>query len=70
MSIVQQILKSEGFPSNKFTPAAKCAICEMAKGHCRTTKGTTQTPNVPRDGALKANDLRPGSTVSVDHFES
>ena len=42
----------------------------MAKGHRWSTKGTTRTPNVTRDGALKANDLCPGSTGLVDHFES
>ena len=47
-----------------------CAICEIAKVHHRATKETTQTPNVTRDGTLKVNDLCPGSTVSVDHFES
>ena len=39
MSLVQQFLKSEGFPSNKFNAVArcevpKCAICEMTKGYC------------------------------------
>ena len=42
----------------------------MAKGHRWSTKGTTRTPNVTRDGALKVNDLCPGSTGLVDHFES
>ena len=75
MSLVQQIFKSEGFPSNKFNAAARCdvpncAICEIAKGHRRSTKGSIQTPNATRDGSLKTNDLRPGSTVSVDLFES
>ena len=54
MSIVHQMLKSEGFPSNEFTAVArcaapKCAICEMAKGNYQATKGTTQTPNVTRE---------------------
>ena len=29
-----------------------------------------QQPNPVGDGTLKINDLRPGTTVSVDHFES
>ena len=75
MALVQQILKSEGFATNKFIAAAKCtapkcAICEMAKGHRRSTKGQIQQTIPVRDGALKINDLRPGTTVSVDHFES
>ena len=75
MNLVQQILKSEGFPSNKLNAAArcdvpKCSINGMAKGYWRSTKGTIQIPNATRDGALKTNDLRPGSTTSVDHFES
>ncbi len=28
------------------------------------------TPNPTRSGSLKINNLRPGATVSVDHFES
>ena len=75
MPLVQQILRSEGFTAGKFAPATKCvppkcAICEMAKGHRKSTKGQIHTPNPERQGTLKVNDLRPGATVSVDHFES
>ena len=75
MPLVQQVLRSEGFPAGKFAAASKCqipvcAICEYAKAHRRPTKGHTHTPNQSRQGYLKINDLRPGSTISVDHFES
>jgi hypothetical protein len=65
------------FPGATFAAASKCelplprcAICEYAKAHRKPTQGKTSTPNPDREGALKVNDLRPGSTVSVDHFES
>lgn len=75
MPLVQQILRTEGFPAGKFAAATKCpvprcSICEYAKAHRRSTRGHTHTPNPNRDGSLKVNDLRPGNTVSVDHFES
>ena len=46
------------------------SICEYAKGHRRPTRGKTHTPTPMRDGNLKINDLKPGATISVDHFES
>ena len=75
MPLVQQILRSEGFSAGKFAAASKCqvpkcSICEYAKAHRKPTRGQTHTPNPARDGHLKVNDLRPGSTISVDHFES
>ena len=75
MPLVQQILRSEGFPLCKFAAATKCippkcAICEIAKGHRRATKGHQHVPNPMRIGTLRINDLKPGSTISVDHFES
>ena len=75
MPLVQQILRSEGFPAGKYAAASKCqvpkcSICEFAKGHRRSTRGHIHTPTPTRDGNLKINDLRPGNTVSVDHFES
>ena len=67
----------EVFPGPKFAAAAKselplprCAVCEYAKAHRKPTHGKTSSPTPEREGALKVNDLRPGSTVSVDHFES
>ena len=75
MPLVQQVLRSEGFAAGKFAAASKCkvpicAICEFAKAHRRSTKGQIHTPSPTRQGHLKINDLRPGNTVSVDHFES
>ena len=70
MPLIQQILRSDAFPAGKFAAATKCIICEYAKVHCRPTKGKIHTPNQVRDGTLKINDLKVGSTISVDHFES
>ncbi len=75
MPLVQQILRSEAFPAGKFAAAAKChipkcAICEFAKGQQQSTRGKTHTPTAVRDGTFKINDLKTGSTISVDHFES
>ena len=75
MPLVQQILRTEGFPQHKFMAASKCVppkceICELAKAHRRSTQGHIHKPNPERVGTLKIDDLRPGTTVSVDHFES
>ena len=75
MPLVQQVLRPEGFPAGKFAAASKCkipicAIYEFAKARRRPTKGQIHTPTPTRHGHLKVNDLRPGSTISVDHFES
>ena len=75
MPLIQQILRSDAFPAGKFAAATKCqipkcAICDFAKGHRRPTRGKTHTPTQVRDGTLKINDLKVGSTISVDHFES
>ena len=75
MSIVQQILKLEGFPLNKSAAVPRCAvpkctICEMTKGHRCSTKGTIQRPNATIEGGSKVNNLCPGSIISVDCFES
>jgi hypothetical protein len=49
----------------------RCEICEYAKARRRSRHHVTSTPNADRDGALKVNNLKPGSQVSaVDHFES
>jgi hypothetical protein len=48
----------------------RCSTCEFAKGHRRARKAATAIPNDQRIGALKAENLKPGAQVSVDHFES
>jgi hypothetical protein len=72
---VQQLLRLPVFNSSKFLAAAKadlprCAICEYAKAHTRSTAGNRQSTNPLTDGALKDGNLRPGQKVSADHFES
>jgi Integrase core domain. len=75
LPFVQHLLRLPVFGSDKFLAAAKaelpkCAICEYAKGHLRSTVGNCQTTNPDTDGALKEGQLRPGAKVSADHFES
>ena len=48
----------------------RCEVCEFSKAHRRPTKGNKTRTNIDTDGSLKVNDLRDGSSVSVDHFES
>ena len=74
---VRRLFRVVPFLSAKFAAASKCAIvdmrceiCEYAKAHRRPRRHATLTPNDVRDGALKANHLKPGAHVSVDHFES
>lgn len=72
---VQHLLKLPIFNGAKFVSAAKaaipkCAICEYAKAHARSTAGNKTSTNLNTDGALKDGHLRPGSKVSADHFES
>jgi hypothetical protein len=72
---LQDVLRNVPFVAARFVPATKCdspkcTVCEFAKGKRRAKKAETQVKNPERDGALKANFLRPGSRVSVDHFES
>lgn len=47
-----------------------CEICEYAKAHRKSTKGSIHKPNSSSDGNLSDGHLRPGASVSVDHFES
>jgi hypothetical protein len=72
---LQYVLRNVPFVAARFGPATKCnppkcAVCEFAKGKRRPKHAETQVKNPERDGALKATFLRPGSRVSVDHFES
>ena len=48
----------------------RCEVCEYAKAHRQPTHGAKQAINSHTDGSVRANHLRPGSAVSVDHFES
>jgi hypothetical protein len=78
---VQRILRAAPFLINKFGPASKCAlhsikctICAYAKAHRRPTASnagmTSSSVHDATIGALKADHLKPGAQVSVDHFES
>ncbi len=78
---VQRILRHLPFLTKKFGPASKCplhsmkcTICAYAKAHRRpvATNGARTTSSVhdATIGALKADHLKPGAQVSVDHFES
>jgi hypothetical protein len=75
---VQRILRVYPFNAVKiFSPASKCdiagvrcEICQYAKQHRTSIKTQKVTTVTEKDGGLKKEDLRPGQTVSVDHFES
>lgn len=72
---VCQLMQVDPFRSQKCMEASRsdkvmCQLCEFAKAKRKSTGGHVSKPNPDSDGALERNDLRPGSTVSVDHFES
>ena len=74
-SALQSILKLYPFDTDRFKAASRCIaprceVCEYAKAHRKGTKGVKQSVNKVTDGSLKRDDLTPGSSVSVDHFES
>ena len=72
---VQRLLRSFPFTSSRFKGAStcdipRCEVCEYAKSKRQSTKGVIQHPNPLTANSLKLGDLTPGSTISVDHFES
>jgi hypothetical protein len=74
-SAIQRLFRHLPFASAQFISASKCEIpkcevCEYSKAHRQPTKGNKQQSNSMTDGALKANHLRAGAAISVDHFES
>ena len=75
MSRIQTLFRAFPFLSEKFKFASRCIIplcetCQYAKAHRKPTNGSIKTPNPSTDGAIHANNLRAGSLISVDHFES
>ena len=75
MRQVQYILRQFPFVQFKLSVAEKwnhpvCEICEFAKACHRPKQSLNRTKHDTHDGSLKIGDLRPGSTISVDHFES
>jgi hypothetical protein len=54
--------------ASRITPPPKCAACQYGKQTCRPTPGKRASVVRDRDGVLKAGDLFPGQTISVDHF--
>lgn len=75
LPFVQHLLRLPIFSGEKYRAASraelpKCATCEYAKAHAKSTSGNSQSTNELTDGALKDGALRPGSKISADHFES
>jgi hypothetical protein len=75
LALIQHLLRLPIFLGEKYKAASraelpKCATCEYAKAHAKSTSGNSQTVNEVTEGALKDGALRPGSKVSADHFES
>ena len=74
-STLQRILRLFPFGSERFKSASQCVIprcevCEYSKAHRQPTYGHKQIINPETSGSLKRGDLTPGSSISVDHFES
>ena len=72
---IQQLFRTKPFTSHKFEPAKKCElprceICEYTKAHRKPKRGKMSNTDPIAVGSLKARHLRPGSVISVDHFES
>ena len=77
MQSIQQLFRgvtnpfhSEGFKAASRCSIPKCITCLYSKAHRRPTGGNKCSTNDMSDGSLKRNILRPGETISVDHFES
>jgi hypothetical protein len=71
---LQNVLRRAPFVAKRFSAAMKCdlprsEICELAKAKRRKNIYETKNKNPERDGALKVNNLSPGTRVSVYHFE-
>eukprot|EP00977_Amphora_coffeiformis_P022689 scaffold11272_cov158-Amphora_coffeaeformis.AAC.1 len=47
-----------------------CEACELARARKRPTGATTKTPVPETVDSIRADDLEPGETVSVDQYES
>eukprot|EP00977_Amphora_coffeiformis_P017454 scaffold5709_cov92-Amphora_coffeaeformis.AAC.2 len=47
-----------------------CEACELAQARKRPTGATTKTPVPETVDSIRADDLEPGETVSVDQYES
>ena len=72
---IQRLLRQSPFGAESFKGASRCSIprcevCEHAKAHRRSTKGSIQRVNPDTDGSIRSNCLTAGASVSVDHFES
>jgi len=73
---IQFLLRQPSFGTSQKIRAAsrctppKCAACEYGKAHRKPLQASTSTPTPEKEGGVKANDLYPGSGVSVDHFVS
>ena len=72
---IQRLFRSEPFTSHKFVAASKCELpqcetCHYAKARRLPTKGKISRVDKLSDGNLKVNCLRPGESISCDHFES
>ena len=56
--------------ASKLTEVPKCAACLFGKQTVRTSPGSQTSIVRDRAGVLRAENLLPGSAVSVDHFIS
>ena len=69
-SIFQRIIPSSPAVANCKTKHLKCAACELAKGHRRSSNTTVTKKDDSKVGNLQQGHLRPGQCVSVDNYQS
>lgn len=61
---------SLGLRSSTLTESPKCTACQYSKQTRTPNHATITVKNPDKEGGLKANQLKPGATIFVDHLES
>ena len=57
-------------PKASFCPIPDCFACRTAKAHRLPDNSTVEEKVSSKDGILKAENLKPGSVISVDQYVS
>ena len=78
MRAIQLMLRNAPFGTDKYLASSKiifeerpqCDVCHYAKARRNTVHGKLTQSDPASEGDLKKNHLRPGASVSADHFES
>lgn len=72
------MLRSPPFGRDKYLASSEisfdncslCDMCQYAKARRKAVHGKLIKKDPTSEGDLKNNQLRPGASVSIDHFES